>query len=279
MDNFFDRITNRFSGHDAIKANSEAEAAEMRKLKSQAEQAQKVLAQYDNCMQEMRKLNLRNTESAKAVRELIENAQTVLNSMKDLELSGKEERSEEIVAIINEKSTALSEKMAAFTDKMTDTDENVSALADMLVNRDKKIAALADQLKDIEGKIAALPEQMTEDDSKITELAEKMADIDGKIAIISEKTAAADEKLTGILNADSSLKADLENAVHKENVKVYRNVQASLMEEMSKQTDTLKEDLQRLNGLSKPLLILVIISLVVGLGSLGIMIVQMLGFF
>jgi DNA repair exonuclease SbcCD ATPase subunit len=231
MDNFIDRIANRFSGHDAIKANSEAEAAEMRKLKSQAEQAQKVLAQCDVCMQEMRKLNLRNTESAKAVRELIENAQTVLNSMNDLELNGKEgnTNTDEIAAIINE-------NFAAFT------------------------------------------KQMAEADRKAAETAEKMNEMDGKLTAISEKAAIADEKLESLLNADSSLKADIENAVHKENVKVYRNVQASLMEEMSKQTDTMKEDFQRLHGFSKPLLILVIMSLLAGLGNLGILLAQMLGF-
>ncbi|MCL2718814.1 MAG: hypothetical protein FWE14_08570 [Lachnospiraceae bacterium] len=235
MDNFIDRITNRFSGQEVIKANAEAEAQEMRKLRSQAEHTQRALAQYETCMQEMRKLNLRNTESAKAVAELIENARVVLKAVKSIEIAEKEDKSGEIISGINEK---------------------IAALSGQITETDGKIAAIIDKINATDGNIAAITDKINATDGILNEVRD----------FIGKDNSAYD-----------SLKNDLESAVHKENVKVYRNVQAALIEETGKQTDTIKENFSKLKGFDKPIFILVIVSLLVGLGNLGLIIVQLLG--
>jgi len=228
MDNFIDRITNRFSGQDVIKANAEAEAQEMRKLKAQNENAHKTLAQYDACMQEMRKLTLRNAESAKAVAELIENAQVVLKAIRNIEIEKKDDGSEEIINRIYQ---ILGDNFG----------EKITALDEKLINTDEKIAVVI--------------EKLNASDSVIDELRAFMAK-----------------------EADTSnIKADLEGTVHKENVKVYRNVQAALLEETSKLSESFKDDIKGLKGFNKVVLILVILALLVGVGNLSVVVLQLMG--
>ncbi len=65
MDTFIDKIASKFSAQEIIKANSEAEEKELQRLKSQ-------LAEYDERLQEIRKLNLKNLEIADKLQEMLE---------------------------------------------------------------------------------------------------------------------------------------------------------------------------------------------------------------
>ena len=65
MDNFMDKIAQKLGAQEAIRANAAADAAQMEKLEAQ-------VAQYDACMKEMRKLNLKNVENEEKVGAIIE---------------------------------------------------------------------------------------------------------------------------------------------------------------------------------------------------------------
>lgn len=52
MDNFMDKLAQRFNAQEIIKANSQAEAQELDKLRMQMDA-------YDECLKEMRRLNLK----------------------------------------------------------------------------------------------------------------------------------------------------------------------------------------------------------------------------
>jgi chromosome segregation ATPase len=194
-----------------IKANAEAEAHEMRQLKNQADHMQKALAQYDLCMQEMRKLNLRNTESANEIRALIEAIKTAFDS----------------------------------TAQNAGTNNEMNA--------------------EITEKISGLQKIITERQDVIND--------------IHNATKSYQEALSSYQNIHDELQKDLEEAVHKENVKVYRNIQAVIIEEVGKQTQTLTGENKKAQGMSKALLVLVILLLITGLGNLAVMILQILGIF
>lgn len=264
MDNFIDRITNRFSGQDAIKANAEAEAYEMRKLKSQTEQAQRALAQYDACMQEMRKLNLRNAESAQAVQTLIDNAQVVLRSLKDTAYSA-------------EKNTRAREMMDEIKDTIIDSGKKIDNLAEKIV-KNEKAAELADKLSGTEKRLSGISEKMAAADKNIIGIGDKITALEECIAEVHAAIKENSEAFSASKNIRNDIKGDLEEAVHKENVKVYRNVQAALSDEVGKQTQALMDDSQGIRKLNKALIVLVAVSLVVGLGNLGVLIAQLLGF-
>ena len=235
MDNFIDRITNRFSGQEVIKANAEAEAKEMKKLRAEAENANKTLAEFETCIQEMRKLGLRNAESARAVALLIENAQEVLKAIKNIEVSERESNTDEIIAGIDKRLAATDDKVVTIIDGLKETDLKISAFTGTVA--------------------AAINERLESTDKVLNDLRETFT--------------------KGPEN--SNIKAELEGTVHKENVKVYRNVQAALLEETNKLNDSFKEELKNLKGFNKSILILVIIALLVGLGNLGVIIVQIIG--
>ena len=64
MDNFMDKLAQKWNAGELIKANSAAEAMELRRLQEQ-------VAEYETILQEMRKLNLKNAELTESSRELV----------------------------------------------------------------------------------------------------------------------------------------------------------------------------------------------------------------
>ena len=67
MDNFMDKISQKLNSQDMIRANAAADAAEMENLENQVAVFKEQIEKYDDCLQEMRKLNLKNMESAQGV--------------------------------------------------------------------------------------------------------------------------------------------------------------------------------------------------------------------
>ena len=63
MDNFIDKLAQKFGSQDMIKANAEAEAKENERLRGQLEE-------YDKRIQEIRQLNLKNLEIADRLEKL-----------------------------------------------------------------------------------------------------------------------------------------------------------------------------------------------------------------
>ena len=65
MDTFIDKLAQRFSAQDMIRANLAAEAKETRKLREKMEN-------YESLLQEMKQINLKNMESAERVNKILQ---------------------------------------------------------------------------------------------------------------------------------------------------------------------------------------------------------------
>lgn len=65
MDNFIDKLAQKFSAQDMIRANLAAEAKETKKLREKMES-------YETLLQEMRQINLKNMESAERVNQMLQ---------------------------------------------------------------------------------------------------------------------------------------------------------------------------------------------------------------
>ena len=76
MDNFMDKLAQKFSAQEMIKANSQAEAEEMKRLQLQ-------VSEYEKILQEMRKLNYRNTELADKLDRMIGDNADKIQGMKE----------------------------------------------------------------------------------------------------------------------------------------------------------------------------------------------------
>jgi hypothetical protein len=76
MDNFMDKLAQKFNAQEMIKANSEAETNEMKKLKLQ-------ISEYEKILQEMRKLNYKNTEISEKLDLMIGENADKIQAMKE----------------------------------------------------------------------------------------------------------------------------------------------------------------------------------------------------
>lgn len=227
MDNFMDKIAQKLNSQDMIRANAAADAAELETLETQMAMFKEQMEKYDDCLQEMRKLNLKNIESAQGVRHLADQA--------------------------NEKFGKAVEEMEA---------TSVSKIQEA---SDLSIVGIR-QTSD--ASIAGINQTVEESLAKIAEIKENTANLEA----ITETMTGVQEKL------EQSFKS-LEDFLHTDNVKVYRNVQAAMIEELEKQTAEFREAQEKNAGNTRLLLPFVIITMILALSNLGILVGRVLGLF
>lgn len=191
MDNFMDKLAQKFNAQEMIKANSQAEAAEMKKLQLQ-------VAEYEKILQEMRKLNYKNAE--------------------------------------------LTEKI------------------DGLVGEN---AGKLQGLQEDEQKLLNLLRDLTEEQTRNREEEFSRKEEEKQEAAVGAQTQSKE-----IVSRTQELFARSEDFVHKENVKVYRNVQAVIVEELKKQTDTLCQENARLASRMNVVMAFSLITMLLAVASL-----------
>lgn len=197
MDNFMDKIAKKLNSQEVIRANAAADTAQLEGLQSQ-------VAEYDACMKEMRKLNLKNVESEQKFHKLMEESSSEFK-----ELARKNE--EQMQQLMQECLTKL---------QSTEKEEEKEELL-------KKVEAA-----------------FTENRSNVEELFKQAEDF-----------------------------------VHKENVKVYRNVQAVVVEEMQKQSQALLNFGQSSAGKGKGGVIIGIATLAVSVINMIVLLMHLGGWF
>lgn len=215
MDMFMDKLAQKLTAQEIIKANTTAETEELNQLRSQ-------IKDYDECLAKLQKLI---DESAAK----LSGAQTVSGS--------------EISRLVEESVQAAVDK--AISGRLGDLDRQISLQMGVM---DKKIS-----------------EQAGSVDKKVSE---QLGAID---KALSEKLDKLNERLemepAGQLSARLN---EVEENVHKECVKVYRNVQAVVVEESEKQSEAagkVASDVSTLGGRLGAILGVSIVSLIFSLVS------------
>lgn len=216
MDNFMDKVMQKVNSQDMILANSAAEAAEMERLENQLTLFKEQMDKYDECLQEMRKLNLKNMESAQGVQDLADQAGQKLGA-------------------------SIGEVEA----------ESVSRIQ---------------QTSDLS--IAGINKTVDESLAKIAEIKEN-----------ADNVEEITQTMTEIKSKQEELFKSLEDFLHTDNVKVYRNVQAAMIEELGKQTAELKAAQEKAAKSSKVCLPFLIITMIISLADLAVLIARILGLF
>jgi len=223
MDNFMDKLAQRLTAQEMIKANSAADAAELERL-------QKQLAQYDACLQEMRKLSLKNVEATDKIGSLLDESIAKIqafetNQSQNESLSGA---MQEQTAILN---GSIQSQKIALTDileaQKTEQKESMASMEQ----------SIKEALENSRIELNTLQEE-------IKSTMEGMASMDGLVDKINDY-------------------------VHKENVKVYRNVQAVVVEETKKQTESLEASQKKMAGKNKSIMAVSVITLLAVLANLA----------
>lgn len=199
MDSFMDEIVQKFTPQDMIRANAAAEAAEIESLEKQLTLFKEQMDKYDDCLTEMRTLNLKNIESAQDVQQLADKAGEHIGKTAEESVTGIRKMIDESLAKIEE------------------------------------IKGHADNTKEITG-------------------------------VVREVQAKTEEIIK-----------NLEDYLHTDNVKVYRNVQAAMTEELDSRTQEIKQELEKVQKKTKVLFPFVLISMILGVAQLAVLILLVLG--
>ena len=238
MDNFMDKIAQKLGAQEAIRANAAADAAQIERLEAQ-------VAEYDACIKEMRRLNLRNAENEQKLKEM---AESIGGQLKAL----MEQNDRQMGQLVENGSKQIEQLV----------EENCEQIRQLAEESNRQIKQITEEcIVKLHG-----AEEKAESGEERKEEVQK---------ILEELRAAVSENMTKM--EEQFRQSD--DFVHKENVKVYRNVQAATAEELEKQTQAVISNQQELAGKSKGLYTVGIWTLVVSLVNLGILIAHLAGLF
>ena len=336
MDNFMDKLAERYNAQDMIRANEGAEKDHLQSLEDQVEA-------YEAVLQEMRKLNYRNTELTEKMYALVDESLAKVSTLK-LEAAGngsvdsealRMEMNEVVtkavseavgsvddlkagVADLSEKLTKLDkldELDAGISEKLTKLDK-LDGLDASLSDEDKEKLKKLDLLDNIDTAGSDMKAAMVELYAAVKTARNSIAEVKNSQTLISEGQASlqkesmdrlahtADEitrlsmKLDNVLgkigeldekvdNKDSSEGMDNEKLegffrnneefMHRESVKVYRNVQAVINDKADKLAEN--EDLSSKTLSSKigRVHFAAICALIISLADLVLAVLRILG--
>ena len=244
MDNFIDKLAQKFIAGEVIKANSVAEEKELKRLREQ-------VAEYEKCLQEMRKIQLTNTHTAQNLHDLMVES---MESFRTLAKEGTEsiqKFTEESLEAFRKNTEESSNTLQRFSS------ESAAKISDIQLESDVQ---KAEAKRAVEIATTAM-ENMQEQAAKVQE-------------VVMELSAVVDKNQKEI--EDWFKQAD--DFLHKENVKVYRNVQAVVVEEVEKKAELImKSSEENTIKARKPVLIFAILGFLTALASLAVSIMNMLG--
>ena len=327
MDNFMDKLSKRFNAGEIIHANGEAEARETERLRQQ-------MAQYDQILQEVRRLNLKTAEMSEQVSQMlasgIEQFESYAqeNHTRELEADRQEAQNaqqtddlEEMKALLARQTDDLEEAKASLVRQTDDLEETKALLAqlknsvsDEVENKlsgvalriDNSEASVTKEVSDASYRVEASISQLGEDvavtgravESQLRELQQSLAQTiaentsDSDLSQqLSEALAQSDkaleesakqikEMIVNLRLYQDEVRKAIEDYVHKEDVKVYRNVQANVAEQltnrfrdMTDRMDELEKEVRKNKGTK---LLLVLTILLAGAG-VALQVVSLLG--
>ena len=187
------------------------------------EQMQNQMKAYDELMQEIRQVNLKTAANLSDVQNMLKEYTSKLESMQDD--GGREEETRQVL-----------DRIKGLLEDNSRNEETMQAL-------DRIKGLLEDNSRN---------EETTQTLNRIRELLEDNSRNEEAIQTLTQLREVVEEKFR-----------QSDDYLHKENVKVYRNVQAAVAEELNKQTDELKKSQQANRGSKAVLPISVLILLAV----------------
>lgn len=244
MDNFIDRLAQKFTAGEVIKANSAAEEKELKRLREQ-------VAEYERCLQEMRKVQMINTQTAQNLHDLmVESTENFRNLTKE---------SAENFHNLTKESTEYIQKFTSESEQTFQkiTTESINKIADIRLETEVQ---KAEAEKTVETAVLTM-EQMEE-----------------KVVKMQETVAALTENLVQNQKEIEEWFRKADDFLHKENVKVYRNVQAVVVEEVGNKADAIiKAQEEAVKKSSKSVLVFALLGFVAATAGLVLQIFESMG--
>lgn len=185
MDNFMDKLAERYNAQDMIKANSGAEQAHMKSLEDQVEA-------YEAVLQEMRKLNYRNSELTEKMYALVDESMEKVKTLQIEAASGgvdaeavRLEMSEEVSRAIG---TALGNMDESMMKSLSESLKGIiEQPAEELRQTSAAVQTSADDIKASSGELKETVDGMREDIKSVRSSSDViMIGVDGLQASMNE---------------------------------------------------------------------------------------------
>lgn len=287
MDSFVDKLAQRFNAGEIIKANGEAEALETSRLKAQADE-------YDKIIQEVRRLNLKTVELSEQVSQMVQcgieqiesyqekaaAAEETVNQetkvVREVIEKGIEKQKEDFLKIASNQQDMLIESIDHQRESMN------SYATNSLRSQQESMKRLEERLTTLR---AAIEESLTDMENSLRAgvkdyeplLQALYSELQVSKAAYDENANQLKEMLVKIRLLMDEEQKQMLDFVHKENVKVYRNVQAVVNDQTSLRTKELTTQMERVEKKAGRPSILLIVTFLMAAGSFAIQIMQILG--
>ena len=220
MDMFMDKLAQKLTAQEIIKANTAADVEELNKLKNQ-------IAEYNECLAKLQKLIDDGAGKLAGIR------------TEESELARLVEESSDRIKALQQETEKLREETELQQERLGRTEKSMAAKLEALSGQvESQLETLSGQT---ESRLGALSEQA---EALSTSTANQLEALASQTEVLSATVGAKIDQLCGQLEAQASgglteRLDQVEENVHKECVKVYRNVQAVMVEESGKQSETL----------------------------------------
>ena len=272
MDNFMDKLAKRFNAGELIQANGEAEARENQRLREQ-------MNEYDKVIQEIRRLNLKTIEVSEQVSQMAACSIEQIESYQApvTEDDFREDYTDEFISLsrkVDEAATEMRQEVkdatyrleAAFSQAESSISEMQTYINQMSAGISRLELGNDTNQKAVESAIRNL-EQILEEKSKD----------DGKE---QESAKQIKEMIVNVRLYLDEVQKHVEDYMHKESVKVYRNVQAAVNEQLSLKARDMNDHMDQIEkGLAKNkgTKALVVLAVLLSGASLVLQVLQMFG--
>ncbi len=241
MDMFMDKLAQKTNAQEIIRANTAAETEELNRLRNQ-------VAEYNECLARLQQLIEEGAEKLQGPQvdgsELNRLVEESIDKIKSLQQdnAGLEELTEQLTDRMDNMDRKMGERLISVSRSMderfefvdTSMDEKLSSIDRSL---DEKLGGMDRMLDEkLSGMDKSLDDKLNDMDRS---LGEKLRGVD---RILTEKLEQfnSQEEDKPDSNLEEKLSA-LNDNVHKECVKVYRNVQAVVVEENEKVSSSLSD--------------------------------------
>lgn len=273
MDTFMDKFTQRKKAQGMIDANAAADAAKMDKLQRQVNE-------YELLMQEMRKVNLKTADNARQMSRAIQAGIEKIEAFQadNTAHTGQEKTLSEIKGQLEVLLAEVKKQNETFSAEMRKQNEALSA--EMRKQNEAISAEMEKQNEVISAEMRKQNEVLSAEMRKQNEMFSE--EIKKQQETLSGEIKKQQETLSGEMKEQletflPELKKQVEEAskqsedfFHKESVKVYRNVQAAMTEELNKQTEALTALQKESSKKQKAVLPLTIIILLLLLADIAV---------
>ncbi len=281
---FMDKLAQKLNAQEIIRANTAADTEELNRLKNQ-------VAEYNECLKRLRSLIDEGTEKLRGaqtggesverlVAESLEKLQSVRQDNTGLEELGKkleelgtklDGRLTELESRMDRQPGELAGKLDELGGKLDRQPEELGKKLSVLEGKiNRQPEELGKKLTVLEGKIAGQPEEFGK---KLLELEKRLAQSGGSSRELRESLERLEQSVTERLDGTT---AAVDESIHKECVKVYRNVQAVVMEESEKQAKSVGSAMEEVGATGKKLGTILGISVVALIISLTGVVIQVL---